>query len=388
MKTLINFALVAILANAFVPHCSAQDGVKPAPTDIKAELIAPDIKAAALWDGRKVMPFKALDGPTMVAAKEANFLDNSDYVLASVINGEPRAYPTRFIWWHHVVNDTIGKIGTSDLVPFAITYCSVCNTGIRYQAQLNGKPIKLDFYGLYNGVVTLMDRETESVFLQAEGRFVKGPLTGQSLKMESILDTTWGEWKSLHPDTLVMSPQEPFLKRYSKRGSPEPRGYDKFPAPFFKPSVARGDLRMPPFDKMLGVFLPASPGNGQMFAPRAYPIKAIESAGGVLNDVFDGKRIVAFLVISSQTANAFEPTAGGKVLTFEAAGIAEFRDKQTESTWNIEGLAIAGPLAGKQLKRLENHLSQWYGWSATFPQTSIYGNTDPLKPVNPFDQKP
>ena len=45
---------------------------------------------------------------------------------------------------------------------FAVTYCSVCNTGIRYDLSLAGKPIKLDFYGLYNGVVTLCDRGSES----------------------------------------------------------------------------------------------------------------------------------------------------------------------------------------------------------------------------------
>ena len=42
------------------------------------------------------------------------------------------------------------------------------------------KAIKLDFYGLYNGIVALCDRETESVLLQAEGRFINGPLLGEN----------------------------------------------------------------------------------------------------------------------------------------------------------------------------------------------------------------
>lgn len=44
-----------------------------------------------------------------------------------------------------------------------------------------------------------------------------------------------------------------------------------------------------------------------------------------------------------------------------------------------------GPLAGKNLERVENHLSQWYGWAVFFPTTSIYGRTDPPQPGNPFD---
>jgi hypothetical protein len=57
----------------------------------------------------------------------------------------------------------------------------------------------LDFYGLYNGVVTIHDRDTESVWLQVSGQAVKGPLTGKKLQTLPLLDTTWGQWKKLHP---------------------------------------------------------------------------------------------------------------------------------------------------------------------------------------------
>ncbi|MEP6756031.1 MAG: DUF3179 domain-containing (seleno)protein [Chthonomonadales bacterium] len=357
----------------------AQDTPAPKPD---VDKIAPVIKKEALWDGRKMAPFKSLDNPTMVAASEADYLDDSDYVLAIVVNGEARAYPTRFIWWHHVINDMGGKADKGGVVPFAMTYCSVCNTGIRYNATLGGKTMKLDFYGLYNGVVALCDRDTESVFLQAEGRYVKGPMTGQSLTMDSCLDTTWGEWRKLHPDSLVMAPKPPFEKRYSARGKPEPRGYDRFPLPFFKSSYTVGDLRIPPFDKMLGVFLPAA--EIGKFNPRAYPMKSIDSAGGVINDMVDKVAVVAFLVKESQTANAFNATLDGNAYTFKPGGKGEFTDDQTGSTWSIEGSATAGRLMGKQLKRLDNHLSHWYGWAAAFPNTTIYGNTEPAKPGNPF----
>lgn len=208
---------------------------------------APDIKPEAIWDGRKIMPFKTLDYPDMVPAYGADFLDDTDYVLGVVVNGEARAYPTRFIWWHHLINDKGGKSDEGGVVPFVVSYCSVCNTGIRYNPVVDGKTLMFDFYGLYNGVVTVCERETQTVFLQAEGRGVKGPLTGVQLKPEPLLDTTWSQWKRLHPETLVMAPKPPYEKYYSKRGKPEPRGYEKFPAPFFQPTITRGDLRLEPF---------------------------------------------------------------------------------------------------------------------------------------------
>ena len=52
----------------------------------------------------------------------------------------------------------------------------------------------------------MYDRQTESVWLQTGGRAIKGQMLGAALKTGPLLDTTWGRWKKLHPDTLVMAP--------------------------------------------------------------------------------------------------------------------------------------------------------------------------------------
>lgn len=347
------------------------------------EKTVPDFDPKALWDGRKIVPFRALDDPKMVKAAEADFLEDGEYVLGLTLNGESRAYPTRFVWWHHVINDRIG--GSS----FAVTYCSVCNTGIRYDRTVNAQVLKLDFYGLYNGVVSLCDRETETVVLQISGRAVKGPLAGIRLKADPLLDTTWGEWRRLHPDTLVMSPDTPYARYYRPKGQAEPRGHERFPAPFFRPTLTRGDKRLPPFDKVLGVILPPSPpGPEREAVRRAYPIKAVQEAGGVVNDTAGSISVAVFLDPETQTAVALFPVLEGRKLTFEARkpdGRVAFYDRETGSRWNIEGRAEDGPLAGKSLARLENHLSQWYGWAAYYPDTTIYGRTDPPQPGDPFE---
>ena len=45
----------------------------------------------------------------MVVAKDADFLNDDEYVLGITVNGENRAYPTRFAAFHHIINDTIGS---------------------------------------------------------------------------------------------------------------------------------------------------------------------------------------------------------------------------------------------------------------------------------------
>ena len=354
---------------------NAQEKEKPQEKPIQSSLdpkerLAPDIKAEALWDGRKMVPFRALDMPGMVKAKDADFVDDSEYVLGVTLNGESRAYPTRFVWWHHVVND---KIGEGDKAfPFVVTYCSVCNTGIGFDARLKDKPLLFDFYGLYNGVAIMVDRDTESVWLPVSAKAVKGERLGEKLKTIPVLDTTWGEWKKLHPETLVMSPDNTFRKFYRDKTKQEPRGYDSFPAPFFKPSVTREDPRLPQFEKVLGV---AFETKTEMLR-RAYPVAVLKEANGVISDTIDKTPVVVFLEQKSTTANAFEAKSDTQILTFESRkntdGVTEFMDKETQSVWNVEGVAVDGKLKGKSLKRLENHLSQWYGWAAYFPETTIF----------------
>ena len=342
------------------------------------EPIAPDIVADKVWDGRGMAPFKSIDNPPMVKAADADFLTDGDYILGVTVNGESRAYPTRFIWFHHAVNDTFGKPGAAE-THVAITYCSVCNTGIRYDPVVNGKLIMFDFFGLYNGIVALCDRETESVILQGEGRVINGPLMGTIFKTGPLLDTTWGEWVKLHPDTVVMSPETPFKRFYSPKDRPEPRGYDSFPAPYFRPTVTRGDLRLPPFDKVLAVTLAGEPGDAEA-ERRAYPIKALIASGGVINESLGKTHVAVFYDSHAAAAVALSAKLGRRVLSFElraADGKTGFFDRETGTRWSIEGLGEAGPLKGKSLERLNCHLSQWYGWSAYFPDTTIYGSTAP-----------
>ena len=355
------------------------------PTKTAGKVPATDFHPEALWDGRGMVPFKALDSPKMIDAGEADFLDDNDYVLGATSGGQSRAYPTRFIWWHHVINDSIGR-SEAGKKQIAVTYCSVCNTGIRYNLQREGGPIKLDFYGLYNGVVTLCDRKTGSALLQVDGRFVNGPLAGQTLQPGPVLDTTWGRWKQLHPDTLVMSPHTDYEKRYSPKDKPEPRGHERFPAPFFAPTVTYADKRLPFFEKVLGVTV-----SGTKAIPlyRAYPIKALQQAGPALNDTLGEQAVAVFFDPETVTAVSVSRVVEGRTLTFQqqdlAAGKAAIFDKETGTRWSLEGHGEEGPMKGKELTRLDSHLSQWYGWVAYFPETSVYGHSGAPEPTSPAE---
>ena len=352
---------------------------KTAPDREGTDKVAPDLVPEALWDGRGIVPFKALDFPQMVKADAAgDIVDEGDYVLGVSFQGQSRAYPIRFAWFHHVINDKIGN------VEYAVTYCSVCNSGIAYDRRLDGKTILLDFYGLYNAVVALAERETQTALLQITGEFVKGPLTGKRLTPLPVLDTTWGKWKKLHPQTQIMVPPDAFKQFYGPKSRTEPRGYDRFPMPYFEQSLTRTDKRLPRFDKVVGVVVPVAQSGKTASIRQAYPIKALTEAEGVLSDTVKGQAVVVLMDLETVTVGAFLRTLDGKTLTFEPRKMPDGKtaafDKETGTRWNIEGQAEDGPLKGKNLTRLENHLSQWYGWSAYYPETGLYGRTDLPQP--------
>ena len=366
----------------------------------RSETIAPDVKAAALWDGRREVEFHASDYPQMVKAAEARFLINEEYVLGITVNGESRAYPTRFVSWHHIINDKVGKSEKGGPVFVTVTYCIVCNSGLRFDTPLvENKPLRFDFYGLYNGVMTMYDKQTKSVWLQVAGRAVKGPLLGTALKSGPLLDTTWGQWKKLHPDTLVMAPDARFTDCYEAKGAVMARGYTNFPAAYFAKTITRRDTRLPMFESVLAVSLPASqeaviPGEqaqvletqpfpnaearpARRALHRAYPLQAFKGKTGAINEVVGRTPVAVFFLADTETLTALSPLVDGRTLTFEARRQPRtkpgFYDKETGTRWNVEGKAEEGPLAGRQLARLDSHMSQWYGWASYFPQTTIYG---------------
>ena len=67
-------------------------------------------------------PFRALNFPKMVKAAEADFLNDDECVLGITVNGESRAYPTRFAWFHHIINDKLGRPEAGGEAFVTVTY--------------------------------------------------------------------------------------------------------------------------------------------------------------------------------------------------------------------------------------------------------------------------
>jgi hypothetical protein len=111
----------------------------------------------------------------LLVSADKNKVDSNRLVIGVSINGEAKAYPIRFLGYHHHVQDTVGG------KPILVTYCTVCRTGRVYEPIINGKHEKFRLVGMDHFNAMLEDATTKSWWRQENGVAIAGKLKGQQL---------------------------------------------------------------------------------------------------------------------------------------------------------------------------------------------------------------
>lgn len=143
-----------------------------------------------------------------------------DMVVGVVIDGEARAYPTRFLNWHEIINDTLGGRA------IAVTFNPVCRSAVVFDRTLEGEdePAVFGYSGLlYNHNLVMFDRrgerdssEGETLWSQLMFEAIAGPRKGQTLTVLPCRLMRFAQWQELHPDTTVINGMDRFRKRYKR----------------------------------------------------------------------------------------------------------------------------------------------------------------------------
>ena len=236
----------------------------------------------------------------------------------------------------------------------------VCSSGVGFNPEVNGIRYTFDVYGLYNGLFVMADRQTGSVWTHYDGSILTGPLAEQgiALELQPIVHTTWSNWLVTYPDTTVLDWYPEFEARY--RSIKPGRGGL---GPQFLATILNWDDRLSENELVLGV------NAGSEY--RAYVLAEFGSGLQVIEDTLDGIRIVVFLEPGTDFGLAFEAAVDGERLYFAVEGDQIIDSEGTR--WDISGRAVSGPQAGSQLRYVTSFVTEWYGWAAYHPQSSIYG---------------
>ena len=305
------------------------------------------------WGGVVQDGIPPLRNPKMITANKATYLDDDNIVFGISINGDTRAYPKRILAWHEMFTDVVGD------VPVTGVYCTLCGTVILYKSEKDGVNYQLGTSGfLYRSNKLMYDQKTQSLWNTLWGKPVIGPLVGKGIELEylSVVTTTWGEWKTLHPETTVLS-----LNTGHRRDYGEGIAYkDYFATDKLMFSIPEKDKRLKNKQEILAIRLPSETNENL----------AISSKFLRKNPVYKGK-------IMQKSFTVFTDKSGGHRVYFtEDVSFTSYDGRQTvtDST-GASWLLFEGYLEAvsdkKRLELLPTHNAFWFGYKAAFPDVQL-----------------
>jgi hypothetical protein len=188
---------------------------------------------------------------------------------------------------------------------------------------------------LFMNAMTWYDHSSGSIWSQPWGRAIRGDLKGVELFLLPSRITTWGSWRSDHPQTLVM------INDVDRLGSRRQEFNSNF---------------------VIGLVL-----SGQA---KAYYFEDV-AAAGVINDSLGNFPILVWA--GGDRFNAYLRQVESEVLTFRQEG-DHLVDEQTRSVWDLaRGLAVEGPMLGAALQPVPGMTAFDWAWLDFYPDSEFYG---------------
>jgi hypothetical protein len=238
-----------------------------------------------------------------------------------------------------------------------------------WETTVDGRVLHFHLTGINNQNFIMRDEETGTWWQQVSGKAIHGPLQGRQLKQVFHDEVSFAIWKRESPQGRVLKPVESVAAANQYEAADWETRVGRMRA------VAGTDVdkRLAPRTLVLGIEVAGK--------SIAYPLPALQKQSPIV-DVIGSVPIMVVLGDDHRSARAFERVVDGRRLEFfqqttkADAGATEKADLQlvdaeTGSTWNFEGKAVAGPLAGRQLKKVFVLEDFWFDWRI-YPDTMIY----------------
>jgi hypothetical protein len=274
-------------------------------------------------------------------------------------DGQPYAFPFRLLSFHGLINDVLAE------QPILVVYCAYCNSAAVYSRTLNGETLEFgNTSTFYQSLLTMFDRQSESLWLMVNGQAIVGDRTGEQLEQLPAIITTWERWTSLHPETQVLARREGYVD-YSQDLFSDYRtrlNLNRFPFPVSEELLEDERLR---FGEQVVVLSDEA-------MSVAYPLSAV--TGGVIHDTFSDDSIVVLSADEEKTAATYyAELEDGSTLDLEyEPETGNWLDTNTQSLVNINGQVISGPLQGQTLTPYLSGYMYWFAAAVIYPDIRIH----------------
>jgi len=288
---------------------------------------------------------------------------DTDVLMISTASG-PLALLTEQMAYHHIAQ------GVANGQNWLVSFCVVCNTAARLVPKVNGAAARFTTAGVYDGLMVMQDSATGTIWNHITGEALYGPAVGTTVGPPgNVLHGTVRQFLASAPDARVAISDRVYFAGGRKLGTldgiallgrrhgrPDPRTglSDVFTA-----TLGKEDSRRPRMDLGLGIWWDGG--------SRYYPRDAIRQDGGALLDRVNGRSLLVYIDPDTSTPAA---------IFVNSASVRLVR-----STVRLDaGTVRNGVLLDSRGRRLETERPQqvftrWYGFSLTFPGTSVYSRS-------------
>ncbi|NOZ07889.1 MAG: DUF3179 domain-containing protein [FCB group bacterium] len=319
--------------------------------------LSPDnIPAAGTWlineneiywgcSGQDCIPGLSLPAMVPVGSSDLAYLDDADLVIGVRSEGGYYAYPHPVLDWHEVVNAG----------GYSISYCPLTGSAMKMTNDLDFGVSGM----LYNSNLIMYDKSTNSFWPQMLLKSAAGSRRGTHLELDVMMETTWGTWRRLYPETLALSQNTGYDRDYTRY----PYGSYKTDNSLYFP-VGQADNRLPKKERVLGI--------SNHGASMAFRLSQFSDISVLHTEIGDDQ----FVIFGSTTYNFAMAFKTDRHFNIEIVsinnGILSFRDAETESEWTIFGEAVDGELAGEHLEPAGGFIAYWFSWAAFNPETTVW----------------
>ena len=144
----------------------------------------------------------SLTNPSLVPADSPylSYLDDTDLVIGVKDGDNYIAFPHPILDWHEIINES----------NYSISYCPLTGSAVNIRNESD--------YGvsglLYNSNLIMYDKRSDSYWPQMSLICAAGSRRGESIESEKMLETNWGTWKKLYPQTLAVSSNTGYDRNY------------------------------------------------------------------------------------------------------------------------------------------------------------------------------
>ena len=292
----------------------------------------------------------SIDNPKFLNVNQIDFLSDDDLIVGAINGNVVKGYPHPILDWHEIVNDEA----------VTLNYCPLTGTAFGWKSETNGTKTTFGVSGLlYNANLILYDRNTDSNWSQIKLECVNGELIGDKPELINVIETNWKTWKTLYPNSKVLSKDTGFSRNYNNY----PYGPYKTNNTYFifQPTILNSAL--PNKERIYAII---SENESKVYQFASF------TKGNVIKDAFKGTE---YLVVGNENIiKAFELKGEHSNLTFSY----DFNNSETffkddeGNKWSVFGEAIEGSRIGETLTPAKSVISYWFAIAAFYPNPEIY----------------